>query len=69
MSKIINIRKGQLCTINNTVYQARERDVGCNGCSLDSIAICPNVGSKKVECSLNNIILVRLCKKVSITKS
>ena len=60
MSKIINIRRGQLCTINNTVYQAKERDIGCKGCSLDSITACPNIGDKKVECSLNNIILKRL---------
>ena len=68
MNKIFNIKKGQLCTINNTVYQARERDIGCSGCSLDSITACPNIGGKKIECTLNNIILIRLCKKVNITR-
>lgn len=63
MSKIISIRKGQLCTISNTVYMAYPRSNKCEGCDLDYIDLCPNIGRKKIECSLNDIILKRVYGK------
>lgn len=68
MSKIINIRKGQLCTINNTLYRAYPRTSKCQGCDLDEIDLCPNVGIRKIECSLNNIILKRVWKRQNTKK-
>ena len=55
-------KKGQLCTINNVVFRAKERKYNCCiGCALDNILLCPNiVHSEQLDCSANNIILVRI---------
>lgn len=64
----IRLKPGQLCTINNVVYRAKRRTCGCRGCDLDSFAICPNVVDRrirgnKVECCLDDVILIRLRNK------
>lgn len=58
-------KPGQLCTINNTVYRARKRHNGCEGCSLNSLILCPNIvdsrnGKQLLECAITNIILVKI---------
>jgi hypothetical protein len=59
-------KPGQLCTINNSVYRAKRRTYGCEGCALNDIILCPNItdrrngGRNVLDCDLNNIILVRV---------
>lgn len=58
-------KPGQFCTINRTLYRAKHRENGCRGCALDDILRCPNIvdsrnGTRPLECSLNDIILVRV---------
>lgn len=58
-------KPGQFCTINGVVYRGKERTCGCRGCALDDIILCPNIQDTRykkgqiLECSRNNIILVR----------
>lgn len=59
------LKPGQFCTINRVVYRAKKRSHGCNGCALDDFVRCPNIvdsrsGELAIECSLDNIILVRV---------
>lgn len=58
-------KPGQFCTINNSVFRAKKRVDGCKGCVLNDFFTCPNItdsrnGLPLLECSLNNIILVRV---------
>jgi hypothetical protein len=61
---MISLKPGQLCMINNTLYRAKKRENGCNGCALDNIT-CPNIadsrnGEQLLNCSIDNIILKRV---------
>lgn len=58
-------KPGQFCTINGVVYRAKKRINGCRGCALDNIVLCPSIidlryNTSKFDCSLNNIILVKV---------
>ena len=58
-------KPGQFCIINKVLYRAKKRTCGCTGCALDNFLLCPNIvdsrnGKRLLECSLNNIILVRV---------
>lgn len=58
-------KPGQLVTINNVVFRAKRRISGCKGCALDDLISCPNItdprnGGPVLECSINDIILVRV---------
>lgn len=58
-------KPGQFCTINGIVYRAKRRINKCKGCALDNIFTCPNIvdsrnGIRPLECSLYNIILVKV---------
>lgn len=57
-------KPGQFCSINGTIYRAKRRTCGCRGCALDDIILCPNITdsrsiSKPLDCTINNIILVK----------
>lgn len=58
-------KPGQFCTINGVVYRAKKRTNRCQGCALDDFIMCPNIGDSRspeqlLECSLNDIILVKV---------
>lgn len=58
-------KAGQFCVLNGIYYRAKKRTNGCQGCSLDSLLLCPNIVDKRkekpeLECELNNIILTRI---------
>ena len=58
-------KPGQFCNINGTLYRAKRREDGCKGCVLNDILTCPNItdsrnGTRLLECSLNDIILVNV---------
>lgn len=58
-------KPGQFCTINNVLYRGKRRTDGCRGCALDNVFLCPNIvdsrnGTRPLDCSLNDIILVRV---------
>jgi hypothetical protein len=62
----MQLKPGQLCTINRHVYRAQKREFGCFGCYFDDCFFtCPGVKDaktkeKRVDCILNNIILKRV---------
>lgn len=57
------LKPGQLCTINQQVYRAKKRTIGCLGCDLDHYLKCPNIvfanvtGEPKLNCIEHAIIL------------
>lgn len=58
----MQLKPGQLCTIDNHVYRARRRTFGCFGCIFDDkFFTCPGVKYRgkepKVRCILDKIIL------------
>ena len=58
-------KPGQFCTINGILYRAKRRTDKCKGCALDDLVLCPNIvdsrgGTKLLDCSLNDIILVKV---------
>ena len=58
-------KPGQLCMINGMLYRAKKRTLCCQGCALDDILKCPNIGTPKNEenpyaCSIDDIIFVKV---------
>ena len=58
-------KPGQYFWLNGVQYRAKRRTHGCNGCALDDVFLCPNIvdsrnGIRPLDCSLNDIILVRV---------
>lgn len=55
------IKPGWFYYANGLQYQARKRTNGCEGCSLKSIILCPNVpfNQNAPDCEQNGIILVK----------
>ena len=58
-------KPGQFCTINGALFRAKKRINGCEGCALNDIIMCPNITDSRnripvLECSVKNIILVRV---------
>jgi len=62
----MQLKPGQLCTINGNVYRARKRTSGCFGCIFyDCFFTCPGVKDsrtkkRKIDCVLNAIILEKV---------
>lgn len=62
----MKLRPGQLCTLNGSVYRAKRKIAGCEGCYFSkNIFTCPAVinmkSSKcKLDCQLDGIILHKL---------
>lgn len=67
---MIVLKPGQFCTINNTLYRAKKRDVTkfleCTGCALNNFFTCPNIcyanynKQKQIDCDKHSIILVKV---------
>lgn len=62
---MMNLKPGQLCTINRVVYRAKRRTYKCYGCALNNLIDCPNIvdsrnGHAQIACAENNILLVRV---------
>jgi hypothetical protein len=61
------LKPGQLCIINGTLYRAKKRTDGCSGCSLDNFFVCPSIKLKNksglLDCYSMGIILVRVLPK------
>lgn len=67
MSKITYIKPGQLITINNVVYRAYKKTVGCIGCDLCDILLCPCIKDlrfgplgNRYNCAMYGVILKRI---------
>lgn len=63
MSK--KIKPGQFYWHNGSLFRACKRANGCEGCSLNSFYVCPNIkirNNKKEypNCELNNIIFKKV---------
>lgn len=62
----MELKPGQLCTISHTVFRAKKKEAGCEGCFFNgSFFTCPGIfdqrtQSRKVDCVTTNIILVRV---------
>lgn len=61
----MSLKPGQLTTIHNTVYRAKRRSVGCQGCDLRDLILCPCIvdkryKNKRLNCALDNIILKKI---------
>jgi hypothetical protein len=62
----MELKPGQLCTISNTVFRAKRKTAGCEGCFFSgSFFTCPGIldqrkMTRKVDCVVHNIILVRV---------
>ena len=59
------IKAGQLCTINETVFRAKNATDGCQGCDLNNIFLCPNVVDRRFSeptysCSIDGIIFKKI---------
>lgn len=58
-------KPGQIAYINGIPYRAKKRTLGCKGCALDSINLCPNITDKRYEtekplkCDEGDFILVK----------
>jgi hypothetical protein len=62
------LKPGQFCTINNTLYRAKKRTLGCNGCAFNNPFTCPNIRDSRadiakqqsgLDCTTYNVIFVR----------
>ena len=63
LTKLIRLKPGQLCTLNNTVYRAKKKTNGCEGCVFNhNVYTCPLMvtNRRKLDCFLDNIILKRI---------
>lgn len=62
----MELKPGQLCTISHTLFRAKKKTSGCEGCFFNgSFFTCPGVldqrnGTQKINCVANNVILVRV---------
>ena len=65
MTTTLKLKPGQLITLNNTVYQAKSRENGCQGCDRNSINLCPMIVDRRFEeprydCETYGVILKRI---------
>jgi hypothetical protein len=62
----MRLKPGQLCTLNGTVYRAKKKTAGCEGCHFNrNVFMCPAVTNMrsnkcKLDCQLDGIILQKL---------
>lgn len=60
------MKPGQLCMLNDHLFRAKHKKCGCEGCYFeDAWLMCPSVtlknrNVKKIDCVLDNIILVKV---------
>lgn len=67
---MIELRPGQLCTINHVIYRAVKRNptkfLECDGCSLNNPFMCPNYSFAnesnplKINCDSAGFVLKRI---------
>lgn len=60
-----SLKPGNLATIHNTVYRAKKRTNGCEGCDLNDFFRCPMIVDKrreepKIDCLLHGVILKKV---------
>ena len=58
------IKPGQIYVHNHTWFRAKKREMGCKGCILDNVFVCPNIKFNNPQreppcCELNGIIFVK----------
>lgn len=59
------MKPGQFAIINNTLYRAKKRINGCEGCDLDSLYSCPCIVDRRFEepkynCAILDIIFKKV---------
>lgn len=58
-------KPGQIVNVNGTLFRAKKRENKCEGCILNDLLTCPNIGvpknkEKPYACSIDDIIFVKI---------
>ena len=53
-------KPGQVAKVAGKILRCKRRELGCEGCVLNSISLCPNISKVEEDCIGNSIIFINV---------